>query len=220
MISQEGPTSYRRSLTRVARFAADLPGELVEQLWADPVSLMKIGETLQRTGLRNTVRFTWASRTYVMKHYQPSWWHAVKQLATTSRAWATCSATLRLADAGIATPRPAACIENRWGMLRRDSFLIYPYLEGRTLRSYFKHDAKESRTVAENLWKQLHELWSRLEQLKASLADTNTGNFIVSPSGRIWVIDLDKARFHSLPTVAAIHQARGWKQLLRSAAKC
>jgi hypothetical protein len=222
MFPEQGPSAVatRRSFGRVAHFATDLPAELAEQLWRDPASLMKDGDTLQRTGLRNTVRLTWKSQQYVMKHYQPSWWHAVRQLPTTSRAWATCSATMKLADAGIATPRPAACIENRWGVLRRDSFLMYPYLEGRTLRSYFKQEAKESRAVAENLWQQLHELFRRLEQLQASLSDTNTGNFIICPAGRLWVIDLDKARFHRLPKIAAIYQQRGWKQLLRSAAKC
>jgi hypothetical protein len=210
----------RQSFSRVAHLGNELPTGLAEQLWLDPAALMKCGETLQRTGLRNTVRLHWGDRQYVMKHYQPSWWHAVRQLVTPSRAWATASATLKLVDGGIATPRPAACIENRWGVLRRDSFLMYPYLEGRTLRSYFKNEAKQSRTVAESLWQQLHELWGRLQMLQASLADTNTGNFIICPAGRLWVIDLDKARFHRLPKVAAKHQERGWKQLLRSAAKC
>ncbi len=214
------PIATRRSITRVAHFATDLPQDLADLLWLDPTSLMKTGETLQRTGLRNTVRVSWGTNQYVMTHYRPTWWHAVRQLTRPSRAWATCSTTVKLADAGIATPRPAACVENRYGMLRRDSFLMYPYLEGRTLRSYFKNEAKQSKTVAENLWQQLHELWARLETLQASLADTNTGNFIVCPAGRLWVIDLDKARFHRLAKSAARHQQRGWKQLLRSAAKC
>ncbi|MCI0333762.1 MAG: lipopolysaccharide kinase InaA family protein [Planctomycetes bacterium] len=217
---EQSAVSSRRSLTRVAYFEADLPNDLADQMWRDPVSLVNAGETLQRTGLRHTVRVTWGSREYVIKHYQPSWWHAVKQLTSRSRASATCTATQKLADAGISTPRPTACIENRWGMLRRDSFLIYPYVEGRTLRSYFSREAKESRTTAECLWRQLRELWQQLEQQKASLADTNTGNFIVSPAGVLWVIDLDKARFHRMPTAAARYQERGWRQLLRSAAKC
>lgn len=218
--ARQNDVTTRRSITRIAHLASDLPADLAEQLWCDPVALMKHGETLQRTGLRNTVRINWDDKQYVMKHYQPSWWHAVRQLVTPSRAWATASATLKLVDGGVATPRPAACIENRWGALRRDSFLMYPYLEGRTLRSYFKNEAKQSRTVADSLWQQLHELWRRLERLQASLADTNTGNFIVCPEGRIWVIDLDKARFHRHAKSAARHQERGWKQLLRSASKC
>jgi hypothetical protein len=97
---------------------------------------------------------------------------------------------------------------------------MYPYVEGRTLRSYLAAEAKQSRSLAENLWRQLGDLWQRLERLQASLADTNTGNFIVCPNGRLWVIDLDKACFHRLAYMAARHQQRGWNQLLRSAAKC
>ncbi|MEX2309590.1 MAG: lipopolysaccharide kinase InaA family protein [Pirellulales bacterium] len=210
----------RRSLTRVAYFDGALPDDLAKLLWHRPETLADLGETLQRTGLRLTVRLTWASKQYVLKHYRPSWWHAVRQLVQPSRAWSTWTATHKLADAGIVTPRPVACIENRWGGLRRDSFLMYPYVDGRTLRSYFSGEAKESRPLADNLWRQLGELWQQLAQLRASLADTNTGNFIVCPAGRVWVIDLDKARFHRLAYTADRHQKRGWKQLLRSAAKC
>jgi len=211
----------RRSLTRFAHFAKDLPADLVDRLWTDPLSLMQKGETLQRTGSRNTVRLTWASRQYVMKHYRPAWWHALRQLPTPSRAWDTYQTTFKLADGGIATPLPAACVENRWGVLRRDSFLMYPYQEGQTLRWYFRNDARDSRsTIAGNLWEQLHELWARLETLQASLADANTNNFIICPDGRLWVIDLDKARIHRQPKVAAKYQDLAWKKLIRSVAKC
>lgn len=209
----------RRSLTRVAHLSAALPADLIERLWTDPESLLEKGETLQRTGMRWTVSLRWASQRYVLKHYRPTWWHKAKQLILPSRAWSTWSATHKLADAGIATPRPVACVENRWGKLRRDSFLMYPYVEGRTLRSYFSHEAKDSRFIADYLWQQLRDLWQRLEQVGASLADANTFNFIICPQGRLWVIDLDKACFHWLASTAARHQQRGWEKLLRSAGK-
>lgn len=219
-LNSQTSVATRRSLARVAHFETGLPNDLVDRLWHDPMSLLAAGEPMRSSSLRHTVRLEWNSEQYVMKHYRPSWWHFVRQLPTPSRAWSTCTATEKLADAGIATPPPVACIENRWGVLRRDSFLMYRYVEGRTLRSYFAKEAKESRTIADSLWSQLHELWKRLDQAHASLADTNTGNFIVCPAGRLWVIDLDNARFHRLQKVAARHQKRGWAQLLRSAAKC
>jgi hypothetical protein len=205
---------------RVAYFDEALPNDLAILLWQRPETLVDSGETLQRTGLRWTVRVAWGAQQYVVKHYQPTWWHAARQLVRPSRAWSTWAATHKLADAGVVTPRPVACVENRWGSLRRDSFLVYPYVDGRTLRSYFSCEAKESRALANNLWRQLSDLWLQLSQLRASLADTNTGNFIVCPAGRIWVIDLDKACFHRSARIANRHQQRGWKQLLRSAAKC
>jgi hypothetical protein len=212
---------HRRSVWRVAHFDASLPTDLHAELWNDPSALVAGGEILQSKGVRKTVRVLCQQRPYVMKHYvEPTRRHALKQTVQPSRAWRTWKFTHRLADAGIATPRPVACVENRWGPLRRDSFLMYPYVEGRTLRSLFSVEAKQSSSVHERLWQQLNELWQRLVELRVSLGDTNLGNFIVCPAGRLWLIDLDKSRFHRRARAAAPCQQRAWTQLLRSAAKC
>jgi tRNA A-37 threonylcarbamoyl transferase component Bud32 len=211
----------RRSFARALQYDSVLADDLVAALWKNPASLIENSEPLQTKGARQTVRFVWGGRPFVLKHYvEPTWRHALKQTILPSRAQNTWRFTHRLADAGIATPRPVACVENRWGLLRRDSFLIYPYVEGRTLRSYFSAEAKQSPPVRERLWQQVHDLWRRLVELRVSLGDTNLGNFIVSPNGALWLIDLDKSRFHRAAAAAAPHQARAWQQLLRSAAKC
>jgi tRNA A-37 threonylcarbamoyl transferase component Bud32 len=211
----------RRSLTCVALYNAGLAHELKEMLWKQPELLVAAGQPLRCKGVRRTVLLSWGSQRFVLKHYvEPTRRHALKQMVHPSRARSTWTVTHRLAEAGVATPRPVACIENRWGALRRDSFLMYPYVEGRTLRSYFAGEVDESQSSMETLWRQLGDLWRRLAELRVSLADTNVGNFIVSPAGRLWVIDLDKARFHSLAYIAARNQQRGWKQLIRSAGKC
>jgi hypothetical protein len=209
----------RRSFRRIAHYDGSLQNDLVSMLWNDPASLIARGDSLQAKGARKTVRLDWNSQQFVLKHYrEPTRRHAFKQLVLPSRAWKTWDFTHRLVEAGVATPRPVACVENRWGLLRRDSFLMYPYIEGRTLRTCIAEDAKQSPTVRDRLWKQIHELWQRLVELRVSLGDTNLGNFIVSPAGQIWLIDLDKSRFHRAPSAAAPYQARAWKQLLRSAA--
>ena len=57
------------------------------------------------------------SQSLVLKHYvEPSRRHALKQMVLPSRAWKTWDFSHRLADSGVATPRPVACIENRWGL--------------------------------------------------------------------------------------------------------
>jgi hypothetical protein len=208
----------RQSFRRVAHYDQSLPNDLVSALWADPASLVARGKPLQAKGSRQTVRIEWNSQLFVLKHYrEPTRRHTLKQLIQPSRASKTWNFTHRLVVAGIATPRPVACIENRWGLLRLDSFLMYPYVEGRTLRSCIAEDAKRSPTVRDRLWQQIHELWQTLQELRVSLGDTNLGNFIVSPAGQIWLIDLDKSRFHRAAQAAAPHQERAWKQLLRSA---
>jgi len=191
----------RQSFGRVARFDLSLPDDLVSTLWTDPASLISRGERLQAKGARQTVRLEWNSRPFVLKHYrEPTRRHTLKQLIQPSRASKTWNFTHRLVEAGIATPRPVACIENRWGLLRLDSFLMYPYVEGRTLRTCIAEDAKRSPTVRDRLWQQIHELWQTLLELRVSLGDTNLGNFIVSPAGQIWLIDLDKSASTERPT--------------------
>ncbi len=215
------PAVVRRSFHRVAHCDICLPRELAEALWRHPHMLLDCGEQLRTNGARRTVRLDWNFRNYVLKHYaEPTRRHNLKQLVQPARALVTWRFTHRLADAGVATPRPVACIENRWGLLRRDSYLLYPYVEGRTLRSYFTGEAKRSSALSEHLWQQVNELWQRLVELHVSLGDTNLGNFIIAPDGQLWIIDLDKSRFYRHARAAAPHQARPWKQLRRSAAKC
>ena len=208
----------RESLTRRAFLDRQIPAELREQLWNDPQSLLGQGKMLRRTGQRRTVQLHCGDSQYVLKHYCPTWWHFARQLPIRSWAVDTFRATIRLINAGIPTPRPVACVENRWGQLRRDSFLMYEYVEGMTLQSYLQED--DSPSLAEHFSQQLGDLWQRLEGLRASLKDTHTGNFIVCPTGQLWIIDLDSTRFHRSMYVASRKQERAWNKFLRSAAKC
>jgi hypothetical protein len=156
----------------------------------------------------------------VLKHYiEPTRRHAIKQLVSPSRAWKTWSFTHRLADLGIHTPRPVACIENRWGALRRDSYLMYPYVEGDTLRHRF-YLALNRPAMYGKLLNQVTDLWQRLVEHGVCLSDTHLGNFIFCPAGKLWLIDLDKSRFYRRPAAAAPHQQRAWNQLQRSLEAC
>jgi hypothetical protein len=205
----------RRSFTRVAHFHRALSPELQEVLWSSPMSLIERGETMRRTGQRWTVRLEWDSQPYVLKRYAPNWAQAALQLAIPAVAWSTWSFTRKLIRAGVRTPPPLACVENRWGPLRRDSFLMYPYVEGRILNSYFGAPEEKHNPIIARLWRQLDELWGRLGQLNAHLDDANLNNFVVAPTGDLWVIDLDKGRFHHKASAAEHRLKIGWKKLNR-----
>jgi hypothetical protein len=222
MRSQIGKSGFlrRESLTRCAITDPDLPRDLIEQLWRDPEALIRQGEMLRRTGVRRTVRVAWGDKQYVLKQYRPTWWHFVRQLPMRSWAASTFRVTHRLINAGIATPRPVACVENRWGSLRRDSFLMYEYVDGITLRSYLFDEGKEARSLASSLVRQIREFWQRVEDLRIGLADAHTGNFIVSPAGRLWIIDLDKTCFHRFEHLAVRNRKLAWEKFVRSAYKC
>lgn len=207
-------------MRRVAHLDATLPIELAEGLWCKPEQYLAAGNSLRSVGARRTVRIASGQTPFVLKHYaEPSRRHTLKQLVQPSRAWRTWQMAHRLADAGIATPRPVACIESRWGPFRLDSYLMYPYVAGQRLIAYFT--GREAATLDEfqQIWVQLDELWRRLAEMRISLGDANPGNFIISRTGQLWVIDLDKARSHYFSYSAARQLSLRWKQVMRSAAK-
>ena len=210
----------RRSWLRVAYIDANLRGDLADALWRAPELVVAQGEPLRKVGARSTVRLQWLAQQFVLKHYvEPTFRHALKQNISRSRARTTWLAAHKLADAGIATPRPVACIENRLGPFRGDSYLMYPYVEGQTLRSYLGCEELEARPLVAEISGQLLDFWNRLKQLRVSLADTNLKNFIVGDAGRLWVIDVDKVRFHRIAYVASRNYERAWQQFARSANK-
>ncbi len=205
----------RRSSARRAVYADWLPPDLVEALWQHPTLLLARSEVLQQRGARQTVRLDWGPRSFVLKRYvEPSWRHALKQLAVPSRASVTWQISRFLADGGILTPRPVACVENRWGPLGLDSFLMYPYVSGETISTYLLRQ-RDPQQRAARLVRQCEELWQRLTTLGASLADANTGNFIVTSTDDLWVIDLDKARRFRSQVLAERQRRRTWRQLMQ-----
>jgi hypothetical protein len=207
-------TSVRRSQTRFALFDRSLPASLAHALWQHPEKLVAEGEALRRNGARTTVRLH-ADLPYVLKHYvEPSWRHALKHSVQQSRARATWNISRALAESGLATPMPVACVENRWGPLRLDSFLVYPYVEGSMLRSYFSGELHATATALDDYRQQLAQLWQQLARLRATLADAHLGNFIISTTGRLWVIDLDRAQIHRQESMAARCRRRAWDQLV------
>src|SRR4051812_37244583 len=156
-----------RSLRRIAQVADSVRHDLAHVLRTSPASLLDGGELLRSNGARRTVRVCWDGQTYVLKHYvEPTWRHALKQTIQSARARTTWSFTHRLANAGVSTPRPVACIENCWGVLRLDSYLMYPYIEGCTLRAYFTGKTDAPASARDRVWQQLDALWQRLVELR------------------------------------------------------
>lgn len=206
-----------RSQTRVAYYDASLPSDLIEVLWDRPEELVAMGQPLQTKDERRTMVVRWGPQPYVLKHYvEPTWRDAVKHSFLPSQAWRTWSATHRLANGGILTPRPVACIEEPWGSLRRESFLMYPYVEGDTLRTFFSNVSHVRETS--NVWQQLRAIWQRLAELRITLTDTNVRNFILSPTGKVWVIDLDRTLTHWSDFRTKYFHCLSWERLTRTAA--
>ena len=187
----------RRSWTRLMQYDMRLAQTLVESLWSDPDQFVGDGRVLVcKPGVRTAVQFSYEQQAFVLKCYQArSWRHAAKDAFLTSRARDCWLVTHRLIEAGVATPRPVAYLEDRFGPLRGRSFLIYEFVPGVTLRDRLT-EGPLSRAVVDGLARQFDALWQTLRAVRVSHCDMNAGNFIVDADDRLWMIDLDKMSRH------------------------
>ena len=169
--------------------------ELVEQLWTAPEELVETGTKLiEKACVRTTVRFEAEANRYVVKrHRERSWRHFAKQCVTRSRAQKCWADTWFLVKYGYPTPRPVAYRENRLGSLRGNSYYVYEYKAGQTLKEVAT-GLKNQRLLRQYVV-QLAEIWKLHHELGISLSDGHPANIIVDPTGKMWVIDLDKLKF-------------------------
>ena len=216
-LGETAPTLVRRSATRALHYDSSLPESFVEALWEGPEALLASGRMMRQTEkARSTVLVEWAGRQYVAKHYgHRSFRHTLKQRLVGSQARLSFEIGRTLADGGVRTPRPVAYVDNRGRLLGGDSYLIYPYIAGRSLFEGIRDGELGDADIAQAC-RRLKALWRQLIALKVGLRDANTGNIIVTPEGRLWLIDLDDCRLHRSGTIARARLHRRWIQLCRN----
>lgn len=217
MMKVAEPMLLRRSQGKTLRYDASLPAPFVDMLWHSPGQLLSSGKILRSTDkLRTTALVEWEGKRYVMKHYgHRSLRHALKQLFVGSPARQSFVAGCRLADAGVLTPRPVAAIDGLPWAGGKNVYLVYPYAEGCPLAQGVAGGGLSDKEVDKAV-RAIKSLWRQLMALGVGLRDANTGNFIVSPQGEVWLIDLDDCQFHRLHGIARGRLYRRWVQFLRS----
>ncbi len=97
----------------------------------DPDSYISEGKIL-KAGKSSTVALVKADRhILVVKRYNiKNFWHAISRCPRPSRAWRSWENAHRLSMIEIATPRPGALLEKRWGPFRSRAYFITEYAAG------------------------------------------------------------------------------------------
>lgn len=182
-------------------FHARLPAcfaslEAIEQLFASGEGrYLKKGDT-------TTVL---AYQGYVVKRYNINrLWTAIKRALRVSRARRSNHFSKKLAQIGINTPRVLAYYEKkRWGFLQ-ESYLVMEQVRG---DDALLRLANMSLAEKNDLKDRILCLSERLTKAKLSHGDMKLSNFILHPSGKLYVIDLDGMREHSFAlTLERAHQ--------------
>ena len=199
---------------RFARFTSVVrdEAEALAPLLADPDAAIRNGTLLKDGNSATVVRADLAGHTLVIKRYNlKNARHALSRIWRPSRAWHAWRAAHHLVFLGIATPRPLALIEERFGPLRRRAWLINAYSPGLTLKKVLNADEAPPAAVGEALV----ATFTILCQAGVTHGDLKGSNLLWQ-DGALLLIDLDATTAHSSAAAFRRAWARDRARLLRN----
>lgn len=131
-----------------------------------------------------------ANQTVVIKRYNiKNFWHGLVRALRPSRAAVSWANAHRLLISNIATPKPLALVEERWGCLRRRAYFLSTYVEAPDVAQFFASNPDAKSAVADNL----AALFLKLFALRYAHGDCKASNIKIVDSQPM-LIDLDSLR--------------------------
>lgn len=194
-------------MQRLLWHGPSLPPELIENLWQNPDSLVQSGTVLKGGDRCTVVKIERGGRPMILKRYNRmgSVHTGIHWLLRSRARWCWVNGR-RLMAAGILTPKPLACLdERRAGLLQMGSYLLLEFVPGRSLGELVA-DGKLTKEQLRDFAQQFATIWQALGQLRVGHGDMKASNFIVDQKNKMWLIDLDGLRVHRSRTL--LHRER------------
>jgi tRNA A-37 threonylcarbamoyl transferase component Bud32 len=147
----------------------------------------------------------------VVKRYNiKNFWHGLNRAWRPSRAASAWSNTFRLKICNIATAAPVALLELRWGLLRREAYLLAEYVDAPDIAEVMATASAEQRQqAAMNTARLLY----KMQRLRLAHGDLKAANIKIV-DGRPVLIDLDSMRDYRCAWKFAGRHARDLRRLL------
>ncbi len=159
---------------------------VLKDLVDDPDVFMDSGKILKRGNSSTVVMVDVAGRKLVIKRYNiKGFWHGVRRAFRKSRAWQSWANIHRLEYLGMPSLQPLAMLENRFGPLVLEAWLVTEYIEGPDALDCL-HRLGSPNGQEEALAAYLRDLADR----KICHGDLKASNFVMSEEGPV-LIDLD-----------------------------
>lgn len=154
-------------------------------------------------------------RKFVIKRYNiKSIWHLIGRFWRPSRAARSWSNAHRLLMHGIATARPVALLEQRFGPLRGKAYFLTDYTQSPNLADYMQ-DALHSDAQKQTVLHALAELMHKMLLLQIEHGDLKASNIHIEDSRPI-LIDLDSLQAYQCQARFAGGHVRDLKRLLKN----
>ena len=192
----EPDTIRHRHFTRLVVYdRRDGSGALSDLLHDPDRHLTSQENRILKSDLASTVGLTEVDgRTLVIKRYNiRSIGHAIKRSLRRSRASICWHNAHRLLAYGIDTPRPVGFIEERFGPVRRRSYLITEHVPGEVCLSFVRSNKDEE--LLAKVINGLVTIFHTLAKRRLSHGDFKATNIIIR-DGRPVLIDLDAMHRH------------------------
>ncbi|MGI9455952.1 MAG: lipopolysaccharide kinase InaA family protein [Aeoliella sp.] len=214
-------------MTRKLTSDRDLPADLVDALWHGPADRLVTSSTpLQVKDRAVVVRYEHAQGHFVLKrHIWGGLSRTLRMMHRAPTARRCAQIGMFLSEQGIPTPRPRAHLEHCVGPFSYRSYLLTDYVEGMSLFQLVRWESLTADRVL-HLARQVASIWQRLVTLNISHNDLKPENFIVDWSDRVWLIDMEKVRFHRDPAQLRLRHledariylhVRNWRDQLEAA---
>lgn len=191
--------------------------ELEHVLLKLPDSLID-GPNQQKLKSGNTCTVTLSEingRKVVVKRYNiKSFWHLIGRFWRPSRAANSWSNAHRLLMHSIATAKPVALLEQRFGPLRGKAYFIADYIEAPNLAD-FMQEALHSGAQKQTVLLAVAELMHKLLLLQIVHGDMKASNIHIEDSRPI-LIDLDSLQQYKCKARFAAGHVRDLKRLIRN----
>jgi tRNA A-37 threonylcarbamoyl transferase component Bud32 len=199
----------RRSFARLQVVARDKEADL-RPLLDDPDGWMAEGEPLKQGNTATVYRIRLGGKLCVVKRYNiKGVLHAISRSWRPTRGWHSWLAAHRLQVLGIATPRPLAIIENRFGPLRGRAWFVTENCPGDNLRGLLDPAQQPNPNVGDALV----GLFRVLVAARITHGDLKATNLLWH-DGRIHLIDLDALTQHDKEPTFREAWARDRERLL------
>jgi len=206
------PTRFK--FQAVARMYAS---QVLNQALAEPDRLLGVDRSMRlKSGNTCTVALTEIDdRKVVVKRYNiKSFWHGLSRALRQSRAAVSWSNAHRLKMLDIATAAPVALLERRYGLIRRQAYLLTEYVNAPDMHDFFADvnvtDAHKQ-VVAANTAR----LFDKLNLLAISHGDFKATNVKVIDSQPL-LIDLDSMRQHRCRRIFERQHVRDLRRFLQN----
>ena len=205
----------RRRWRRFAVWRREYDGGACRLLFEQPDRAFdEPAEWLKRGHTCSVVRSTEPAALVIKRYNIKSVLHALSRAFRPTRASVSWRAAHHLLSLGVATPKPVALIESRWGPLRGTAWLLMEQVHGPNSRDWL---ADASRTDADRRrhLQEVLEMCLRLYRARLSHGDMKLSNVLVS-EGRPVLIDLDAMQWHRGQAAFEKAFGRDMQRLLRN----